>query len=138
MTIEKLKKISANNNRKQMTDHLTLVQVFAFNIFIFVSYATYFLLLAGVLTKEPSYLSALDFYARLYVCLFLVYRFNPLRKKVPFNYLDRKIVFTSALFLLTITISNTIASTYLDKVKTEVKTNISKTKNEIKKIFSTL
>jgi hypothetical protein len=111
--------------------NITVLQADAFNIFILISYATYFLLLIGIISKEPSYVSTLDFYAKMYVCAFLLYRFNPLRKKVACNYLDRKIVFTSGIFLFTITISNSLAISYINKTKLQITKAVEKIKNKI-------
>jgi uncharacterized membrane protein (DUF441 family) len=111
--------------------NITILQADAFNIFILISYATYFLLLLGIISKEPSYISTLDFYAKIYVCAFLLYRFNPLRKKVACNYLDRKIVFTSGIFLLTISISNSLAIGYINKTKLQITKAVEKIKNKI-------
>jgi hypothetical protein len=50
-------------------------------------------------TKAPQYLTHLLYFTKIYVSLFLVYRFNPFRN-VEFTELDRKIAFSAGVFLL--------------------------------------
>ena len=52
---------------------------------------------------------------KIYVSLFLIYRFNPLRR-VNFTRLDAKIAFSAGLFLITTTAINTILKTYLSNI----------------------
>jgi len=93
-----------------------------FNIFIYVSYillvASYF----GLSKTAPKYLSTLDYYIRIYICLFLIWRFNPLRTYYEFTDLDRKLAFSAGLFILTTTALNA----YLEKIKLIVTKTFSK------------
>lgn len=75
-------------------------QYLAFNTFIISSYILIFLAALGLSSNATIYLNTLDYYIRIYICLFLIYRFNPFRK-IEFNELDRQIAFSSGLFLLT-------------------------------------
>lgn len=62
----------------------------------------YILLFAGFEMYEVSeYIDVLNFYFRMYICLFLIVRFNPFRKFHSFSEFDRQVVFTSALLILT-------------------------------------
>ena len=82
---------------------------FQAKIYDLVIYITYFLMIAsalGVSVYSPKYLDELNKYVRIYICLFLIWRFNPLRKTVTFTDLDRKIVFSAGIFILTTTILN--------------------------------
>jgi len=63
--------------------------------------------------EAPVYLSNLDYYVRIYICLFLIWRFNPLRTKYEFTDLDRKIAFSAGVFILTTTALNQ----YLETIK---------------------
>jgi hypothetical protein len=75
-------------------------QYLAFNTFILSSYILFFLATLGLSSNAIKYLNVMDYYIRIYICLFLIYRFNPFRK-IEFNDLDRQIAFSSGLFLLT-------------------------------------
>ena len=84
-----------------------------FNIFIIVSYALIIISAFGLYSKAPLYLDTLDYYVKIYVCLFLIWRFNPLRTHKDFTSLDKKIAFSAGLFILTTSALNK----YLNYVK---------------------
>jgi hypothetical protein len=86
---------------------------------LYSSYVLFIIVLLGVSTTAPKYLSSLEKFLKLYVSLFLLWRFNPLRKK-PFRRFDRRVVFSCALFLLTTTILTDAVIIYLEKVKGKV------------------
>jgi len=92
-------------------DYITKIQDTTFNYFIIITYITYFSLAIGILQTKPEYLSILSFFVKIYVCFFLIIRFNPFRK-VVFSELDRKIVFSSALFLITESINDILMRYY--------------------------
>ena len=78
---------------------------------------TYFLIIIsslGLSETAPKYLQSLDYYIRVYICLFLMWRFNPLRTHYEFTNLDRKIAFSAGAFILTTTALNK----YLADIKT--------------------
>jgi hypothetical protein len=56
----------------------------------------------GISVNAPQYLDELQYYVKLYVSLFLIYRFNPFRR-VKFTGLDAKISFSAGIFLLATT-----------------------------------
>lgn len=60
----------------------------------------------GFSQKAPEYLSILDYYLKIYICLFLIWRFNPFRSKIEFTSLDAKISFNAGLFILASTALN--------------------------------
>ena len=77
------------------------------HLFTLSIYATYFLIAAaylGISTAAPKYLNDLNFYVKIYVCLFLLLRFNPFRKMDSFTTLDRKIAFSAGIIIFTTTI----------------------------------
>jgi hypothetical protein len=82
--------------KKQLYD----IQYIGFSLFILISYTLIFLTTLGLSKNGIVILKTLDYYVRIYICLFLIYRFNPLRN-VEFTELDRKIAFSAGLFLFT-------------------------------------
>jgi len=107
-----------------MSDNITSVQNTIFNYVIFITYTLYFLIIFGISNRAPEYLETLQYWVKIYVSLFLIIRFNFLRK-ITFNNLDRKIAFTAGLFLITTTIIDQIVQTYILKAtKVLHKTNI--------------
>jgi hypothetical protein len=73
-----------------------------FNIGLYLSYILYFIAYFQIGTYNPKYLDNLQQYLKYYVTGFLLIRFNPFSKS-NFTEFDRKIVFSSAVFLLTTT-----------------------------------
>jgi len=65
----------------------------------FVFWALYIIVLLGVWGSAPKYLNIVDDVLKIVVSLTLIYFFNPFTKTVCTNF-HRKVVFTSAVFLL--------------------------------------
>ena len=107
------------------------VQNRAFDIFIFISWILYLAILFGVSVNAPSYLDSVDYYAKIYVSLFLLYRFNVFRK-VTFTDLDRKIAFSAGVFLFATTALNQALTTYLDPIKSKVSSILPNNGNQTK------
>jgi hypothetical protein len=84
-----------------------------FDITIYISYALIILSSLGLSQFAPKFLDDMDYYVRIYICLFLLWRFNPFRHLDKFTNLDRKIAFSAGLFILTTTALND----YLGKFK---------------------
>jgi len=91
-----------------------------FNIILYISYLLIIISSFGLSQSAPKYLQSLDYYVRIYICLFLMWRFNPLRTHYEFTDLDRKIAFSAGAFILTTTALNQ----YLDVIKDYIKNNI--------------
>jgi hypothetical protein len=82
---------------------------------IYASYILYILTLFGIYKKAPEYLSHLNMVIRLYVGLFLIIRFNPYAQ-IKFSDFDRRIVFSTGIFLLLTTIITSAVITYLSPI----------------------
>ena len=74
-----------------------------FNIGLLLSYVLYFFAFFKIGVYDPKYLDDLQHFLKYYVIGFLLIRFNPLSKPV-FTEFDRRVVFSSAIFLLTTTV----------------------------------
>ncbi len=98
-----------NKNIHNLQDRL-------FSTVIFISYLLYIAIVLGISANAPEYLDQLQYYIKLYISLFLIYRFNPFRS-VKFTSLDAKITFSAGCFLLTTNIVNGMLKTYLDTIK---------------------
>ena len=88
-----------------------------FNLFIYTSYFLIIVSALGLSESAPKYLANLDYYIRIYICLFLMWRFNPLRTHYEFTDLDRKIAFSAGVFILTTTALNKYLVDFKDKIK---------------------
>ena len=60
----------------------------------------YIMIYIGVISYVPSYIRTLTTGFNIFICLFLIYKFNPFREHT-LNKNDGKIIFASALFMLT-------------------------------------
>ena len=87
-----------------------------FDIIIFTTWFLYILIVLGISANAPEYLDDIQFYVKLYVSLFLIYRFNPFRH-VKFTRLDARIAFSAGMFLLFTTIVNSTLHTYFEQLK---------------------
>ena len=92
-------------------------QEYFFNLFIILSYILIILSMTGLFQTAPKYLETMDYYVRIYICLFLIWRFNPFRSSYEFTDLDRKIAFSAGVFILTTTALNE----YLTDIKNVIK-----------------
>ena len=88
-----------------------------FNIFIILSWTLIVVSALGFSQYAPKFLADLDYYVRLYICLFLMWRFNPLRRHYEFTDLDRKIAFSAGLFIFTTTALNQYLLQAKEKLK---------------------
>jgi hypothetical protein len=104
-------------------EKLNSIQERFFNIFIILSYVLIFISFFGLSDSAPKYLESVDYYVRIYICLFLIWRFNPFRKVYKFTDLDRKIAFSAGLFILTTTALNQYLIDVKNKVQKIVTTN---------------
>ena len=95
---------------------LTEYQEHIFTLTIYATYVLIVLAYLGIFAGAPKYLNDLNFYVKIYVCLFLLYRFNPFRKIDTFTSLDRKIAFSAGLTIFT----TTILDNYLVPFKTMI------------------
>lgn len=62
-------------------------------------YILFFISFFQIKNNAPEYLDDLNIIIKVFICLFLLYRFNPFTNNT-FNEFDKKIVFDSALYLL--------------------------------------
>ena len=84
-------------------------QEIIFNIFIVGSWSLIILTSTGLFNENPHVFDKVAFYMKIYICLFLIWRFNPLRqffvkKPIIFTSLDRKIAFSAGLIILSTTV----------------------------------
>uniref|UniRef100_A0A6C0HDD4 Uncharacterized protein n=1 Tax=viral metagenome TaxID=1070528 RepID=A0A6C0HDD4_9ZZZZ len=107
-------------------DKLTSFQNNAFTLIIIATYLIYFLSAIGISKTAPMYLDDFDYYVKIYISLFLLWRFNMFRK-IEFNELDRKIAFSAGLFLFTSTAVYTILTGYVKNTVHNTDQTINKT-----------
>ena len=84
----------------------------------------------GLLSKKPEVLDKIDYAVKVFISVFLVWRFNPLFP-AKFTEFDRKVVFSAGMFLLTVTIVNVFLKTYVDEAKKYAKKSVSDLKTDL-------
>ena len=95
------------------------LHTFQFRVFTLIVYVTWILYIVIALNlsiSAPEYLNYLQSVMKIYISLFLIYRFNPFRS-VQFTKLDSKIAFSSGLFLLGTTAIDKILANYITSIK---------------------
>jgi hypothetical protein len=90
-------------------------------------YILYIVIAFGLSTSAPKYLDDLLFYTKMYISLFLIYRFNPFTLS-KFTPLDAKIAYNAGIFLLFTTVLNSVLVNYINTFKMIVQTSIDKVK----------
>jgi len=79
--------------------YLHTFQSRAFDFLTYASLALYIIIALGLSASAPEYLTVLQYYLKLYISIFLIWRFNPFRR-VKFTKLDATIAFNAGVFLL--------------------------------------
>jgi hypothetical protein len=87
-----------------------------FNIFIFLSWSLIIISSLGF-SDAPKYISNLNYYVSIYICLFLMWRFHPFKTRYEFTNLDRKIAFSAGLFIFTTSALNQYLLLVENKIK---------------------
>lgn len=97
----------------KMSGGIHRFQEILYDYITFFSFFLYIVVLFGLSVSAPQYLKLLDNAIKLYVCLFLIIRFNPFRKYIEFTALDRKVIFTSGIFILASTFLGTFLPDFI-------------------------
>ena len=92
---------------------LNNIQLIVFKIVVFFSYFLLITSSLGLSENALIYLNNLSYYVKIYVCLFLIWMFNPLKTHYEFTDLDREIALTAGVFIL----STTALQKYVDNAK---------------------
>ena len=79
-----------------------------FIVSVATSYTLYVIVSLGFYYMNPMYLTILNEIIRIYVCLFLIIRFNPFQKDIKLSSLDKRIAFSGGIILFTTNFLNKI------------------------------
>jgi hypothetical protein len=97
-----------------------------FDIFIFLSYLFLIFSLFGISLIPSNIFFDVNNIVRIYICLFLIWRFNPFRTNFEFTNLDRKIAFSAGVIIL----STTALNKYLNDSKNMFKHLFNRNSNQ--------
>ncbi len=98
------------------------VQIFIVDWAGFITAIVFISLFIGLIQSEPLYFVQGIFLFKLFISLFLIYRFNKFRKKVIFTELDRKICYMAGVNLILISFADVI-QVYTIQIKAYIRTN---------------
>ena len=84
----------------------------------------------GLLSKKPEILDKIDYGVKVFISVFLVWRFNPLFP-AKFTEFDRKVVFSAGTFLFTVTIVDYYLSEYVKSAKESAKSVVTSVRSNI-------
>lgn len=87
-----------------------------FTIVIVITWVLYISIATGLSINAPKYLETFDYYVKIYVSLFLLWRFNPFTK-TTFTELDRKIAFSAGILIFTTTSLHSLLVKYFSEIK---------------------
>lgn len=100
-----------------------------FIVIVFLVHVGYIALAVGALREEPRVLSIIDYCIKVFVGLFLLFRFNPY-VHIKFTEFDRKIIFSAGMFMFVTTVVNVYLIEYVHKAKTVGKLAYERVKTE--------
>lgn len=92
------------------------LQTHVYHVVMYITWILYIVIALGLSANAPQYLDQLHAFIKLYISLFLIYRFNPFRR-IKFTGLDTKIAFSAGVFLLGTTAIDGILKNYLSTLK---------------------
>jgi hypothetical protein len=95
---------------------------YVFNILLVATYI-------GIEFSAPTWMTTFDYYLKMCIGIFLVYRFNSFRT-IVFEELDRRVAFSAGMILITSTIMGMVFA-YLPKYTIEI-SKVDKTNNNDK------
>jgi hypothetical protein len=98
-----------------------------FNFIIIILYLLIFSSFLGIFDNAIDYFNDVDYYFKIYICLFLIWRFNPFRDVNTFTHLDRKIAFNAGILIFTTTVLQSYIPYITDKIKKNKIVNYIKT-----------
>ena len=73
----------------------------------------------GIGFSAPLWLSTFDYYLKICISVFLIYRFNPFRN-IIFEELDRRVAFSAGMILITSSVINKMLPNIIAKYRTDV------------------
>lgn len=82
-----------------------------------ISIVLYIFVLLGVSQYAPEYLIYITSIIKIYIAVMLIYRFNPFNNKTILSSDDKKMVFSSGIYLLLTTTIGDYLIEYKDKIE---------------------
>jgi hypothetical protein len=77
----------------------------------------YAAVLIGLVEVAPSYVESIEYYVKVYISIFLIARFNPYFHTGKFTEIDKRIVYSAALVILTTSVLKNVIDQYRPHIK---------------------
>lgn len=90
----------------------------------------YIAVVFGILQKEPELLALIDYWVKVFVGLFLIYRFNAYFP-AKFTDFDRRVVFSAGTFMIVTTVINVYFARQVEMAKKKAKFAYGRVKTEL-------
>lgn len=90
-----------------------------------ITYVSYIFIFLGISYMLPTYIRAISNIAHLAICLFLIYKFNPLRSNQQLTETDSNLIFFAAVFIIMSTSITEFALSFFNSMKRVFKNDLS-------------
>ncbi len=118
---------AVKNAIKKTDDVVETVKRPTFLFTIGITYVSYIFIFLGISYLLPTYIRAISNVMHLVICLFLIYKFNPLRKNQQLTETDANLIFFTAVFIILSTGITEFALAFFNSLKNVFKDNLSTT-----------
>jgi hypothetical protein len=88
-------------------------------IFSIITQIIVFLFIIGFFQEKPKEFLVINSIVKILISFFLIYRFNRYRKNIKFTELDRKVIYSSALYIIIISFAD-ILNKYIEIIRTYI------------------
>ena len=109
--------MSIKNAIRKTDDAVESIKKPAFLFTVGITYISYIFLFLGISYLMPTYIRALSNFMHLLICVFLIYKFNPLRTNQQLTEIDSYFIFFSALFIIMSTSITEFSLTFFKSLK---------------------
>lgn len=90
-----------------------------------ITYVSYIFVFLGISYMLPTYIRVISNIANLAICLFLIYKFNPLRSNQQLTETDSNLIFFAAVFIIMSTSITEFALSFFNSMKNVFKNDLS-------------
>ena len=96
-----------------------------FLVTVALTYVSYIFIFLGISYLLPTYIRSISNVLHVVICLFLIYKFNPLRSAQQITETDKNLIFFAALFIIMSTRITEFTISFFDSMKQVLKKDLS-------------
>ncbi len=117
--------IDVKNMVKKADNAIENIKGPSFLFTIGITYISYIFIFLGISYLLPGYIRTISNVMHILICLFLIYKFNPLRSVQQITETDKSMIFFAALFIIMSTSITEFALSFFNSLKKVFKTDLS-------------